>query len=122
MRAAAAEAGMRGRVAHERRVRASTPIVVRLEDLLPEPPPETQPSSRMPVSAIARPTARTAPGAERPRQPRTEAVDAPAAAAAWAGVRRAGEIHGKRASSAVKTEELHKVRNMPPGAFALDFQ
>jgi TIR domain len=32
------------------------------------------------------------------------------------------QSHGKRTSSAVKTEELHEVRNMPPGTFALDFQ
>ncbi|WP_395680224.1 hypothetical protein [Dokdonella sp.] len=76
------DALMRGRVAHERRAPASAPIVVRLEDLLPEPPPEMQPSSRMPASAITRTTARTAPGAERPRRPRTDVVDAPAAAAA----------------------------------------
>ena len=63
------DALMRGRVAHERRAPASAPIVVRLEDLLPEPPPEMQPSSRMPASAITRTTARTAPGAERPRRP-----------------------------------------------------
>jgi hypothetical protein len=73
---------MRGRLAHERTASASAPIMVRLEDLLPEPPPEMQPSSRRPVSAIARPTAPNASGAERPRRPRTDPVDVPTTAAA----------------------------------------
>jgi class 3 adenylate cyclase len=32
-----------------------------------------------------------------------------------------GDNHGKRASSAVKTEELHQVEKRPAGALAFDF-
>jgi hypothetical protein len=64
------DALMRERFDHARTAVASMPIVVRIEALLPEPPPEPQPSRRMPVvpGTAARASIRPERGDERLRR------------------------------------------------------